>query len=71
MVYFGYAKPAPAHRGLGKGESFQMGVDDDKRRLTRAEYEQRIKNAVGEEDRQKVRALHGIYDDCVLRKCPI
>lgn len=69
MVYLGYLKPGLALRGLGAAQSFQIGVDDDKRRLTPEEYEDRIEKALAEEDVDNVRAIHGIYDDCAIRKC--
>jgi hypothetical protein len=37
--------------------------------LTPEEYEDRIEKALAEEDVDNVRAIHGIYDDCAIRKC--
>lgn len=46
MVFPGYDKPAPAAVvGLGAGTQYQMGVDDESRRLTLEEYEECLDNA--------------------------
>jgi hypothetical protein len=68
MVYLAYDKASKATRGLGAGQSFKMGVNDEARLFTLEEYEQRIQLAVAEENQSQVRSLHGIYDDCILRK---
>lgn len=38
--YVGYCKPVVATAGLGKGEAFQMGVDDEQRRYNSATLKQ-------------------------------
>lgn len=66
MRYLGYAQPSQATAGAGAGQSFQLGVDDDKRVYSSEELQalvdaaEQLRQIGREKDAQKQTAFHGM-----------